>query len=312
MRPIIESSSPSKLNHLARESQEPKLTLMPTVSAIIPVWNRANLITSAIDSILAQQLPAGCSLQVIVVDDGSTDDLVGALRPYGTGVTTIRHDRNAGAAAARNTGIGAARGDYVAFLDSDDVWLPGKLAAQSDVMRKNSWSASCTAYYLSRPGRPEIVSPPYETGEIGLEDLVWGCFVSPGSTLMFERAVFDEIGAFDTGLQRLEDWDWLLRYARGRKLGFLAAPLARIEVSPGSDAARVHRILEYLWTKHQRDLSPRDRRHFAAALDLQRAAAHYYRGNMLPSVAALLKSFLRSPRGHTALSVVMHNWLARS
>jgi hypothetical protein len=123
--------------------------------------------------------------------------------------------------------------------------------------------------------------------------------------------VFDEIGAFDTGLPRLEDWDWLLRYARKHDLGFLAAPLARIDASPGKEAARMEGMLEYLWTKHYRDLGARDRRHFAAGLDLQRAASHYYCGNMFPSLAALLKSFLRSPTRHTALSVVIHNRLAR-
>jgi glycosyltransferase involved in cell wall biosynthesis len=284
---------------------------MTSVSVIVPVWNRAHSVPAAIDSVLAQELPTGWSLRVIVVDDGSTDDLVGALRPYGSRIIHIRRDSNGGAAAARNTGVGAARGHYVAFLDSDDVWLPGKLTSQIDAMRKNKWLASCTAYYLSRPGRPEIVSPLYHTGAIGLADMVWGCFVSPGSTLMFERGVFDEIGAFDTGLQRLEDWDWLLRYARRHALGFLAAPLARIDASPGKQAAKIEGMLEHLWTKHQGDLVARDRRHFAAALDLQRAAAHYYRGNMLPSLAALLRSFLRSPSRHTALSVVMHNWLAR-
>jgi glycosyltransferase involved in cell wall biosynthesis len=175
---------------------------MTSVSVIVPVWNRARSVPAAIDSVLAQQLPAGWSIEMIVVDDGSTDDLVGALRPYGSGVTCVRRERNGGAAAARNTGLGAARGDYVAFLDSDDVWLPGKLTAQIDAMRKNNWRASCTAYYLSRPGRPEIVSPLYQTGPIGLADMVWGCFVSPGSTLMFERGVFDEIGAFDRRIPR--------------------------------------------------------------------------------------------------------------
>jgi len=199
----------------------------------------------------------------------------------------------------------------VAFLDSDDVWLPGKLTSQIDAMRKNNWPASCTAYYLSRPGRPEIVSPLYQTGAIGLADMVWGCFVSPGSTLMFERGVFDEVGAFDTGLQRLEDWDWLLRYARRHALGFLAAPLARIDASPAKRLPGWRECWRISGPKHQRDLGARDRRHFAAGLDLQRAASHYYCGNMFPSLAALLKSFLRSPTRHAALSVVIHNRLAR-
>jgi glycosyltransferase involved in cell wall biosynthesis len=284
---------------------------MTSISVIVPVWNRAHSVPAAIDSVLAQELQAGWSLDVIVVDDGSTDDLVGALRPYGSRITHIRRQRNRGAAAARNTGVEAARGDYVAFLDSDDVWLPGKLAAQIDGMRKNGWPASCTAYYLLRPGRPEIVSPLYRTGALGLEDMVWGCFVSPGSTLIFERSVFDDIGTFDTGLSRLEDWDWLLRYARKHELGFLASPLARVDSSPGKGAASMEPILEYLWTRHHPDLGARDRRHFAAGLDLQRAASHYYGGKMFPSLTALLKSVLRSPSRHAALSVVIHNRLAR-
>src|SRR5258708_5431403 len=119
---------------------------MTSVSVIVPVWNRAHSVPAAIDSVLAQQLPTGWSLHVIVVDDGSTDDLVGALRPYGSGIIHIRRESNGGAAAARNTGVGAARGHYVAFLDSDDVWLPRNLPSQIDAMRKNNWPARCTAY----------------------------------------------------------------------------------------------------------------------------------------------------------------------
>jgi len=108
------------------------------------------------------------------------------------------------------------------------------------------------------------VSPLYQTGAIGLADMVWGCFGQPGLDLDVRARLFDEVGAFDTGLQRLEDWDWLLRYARRHALGFLAAPLARIDASPGKEAARMEGMLAYLWTKHQRDLGARDRRHFAA------------------------------------------------
>src|SRR6476646_10232516 len=127
---------------------------MTSVSVIVPVWNRAHSVPAAIDSVLAQELQAGWSLNVIVVDDGSTDDLVGALRPYGSRVTHLRRARNGGAAAARNTGVGAAQAAYVAFLESDDAWVPGKRATQIEGMRKHAWPASCTAYYLLRPGRP--------------------------------------------------------------------------------------------------------------------------------------------------------------
>src|SRR5580700_8153945 len=100
---------------------------MPAITAIIPTFNRAHIVARAVASVVSQELPPDHSIEVIVVDDGSSDAPAAALRPFGSQVTCIRHDRNEGAAAARNTGVAAARGDYLAFLDSDDVWLPNKL-----------------------------------------------------------------------------------------------------------------------------------------------------------------------------------------
>lgn len=279
---------------------------MSAVSVVIPVFNRAHVVARAIDSALAQNA-AGCAVDVIVVDDGSSDDLAGALRPYGDRVTCIRHVSNAGAAAARNTGVAAAAGDYVAFLDSDDEWLPQKLATQLAAMHREQWAASCTAYFLARQGAAEFVSPRIKTGPLALADLVWGCFVSPGSTLMFERRVFADVGPLDTTLGRLEDWDWLLRYARTRGLGFIAEPLARIHVSPHTNTAPVLAAIEALRGKHAAGLDARDRRHFEAALDLEKAAAFYRGGSMTQAVPAFVRSLARSPITHPALAAVLHN-----
>jgi glycosyltransferase involved in cell wall biosynthesis len=254
---------------------------------------------------------SGWSVQVVVVDDGSSDDLLGVLRPYGDRVICIRHPNNCGPARARNTGITATKADYIAFLDSDDIWLPSKLGTQLAAMRANNWAASCTAYYLTRGGVKETVSPRYPTGSLGVEDFVWGCFVSPGSTLVCARSIFEEIGPLDTELQRLEDWDWLLRYGRRHELGFLAQPLARIQPSNHRDVAKVLAATDRMRAKHMQGMPRRQRRHFAAALDLERAAAHYHRGDLLSSVPALARSFCRSPVGHMALAAVLHNWLAR-
>ncbi len=103
---------------------------MTSITAIIPVYNRAPVVASAIDSILGQEVPAGWSVEVLVVDDDSTDDLMATLRPYGKRISCVRRSRNAGAAAARNLGVSAATTEFIAFLDSDDVWLPKNLAAQ--------------------------------------------------------------------------------------------------------------------------------------------------------------------------------------
>jgi glycosyltransferase involved in cell wall biosynthesis len=283
---------------------------LTSITVVIPAFNRAHLIATAIESVLKQDR-SDHLMDIIVVDDGSTDDLAGALRPYGAQVTCIRHLKNCGAAAARNTGIAAARGEYIAFLDSDDEWLPGKLQQQLTSMRKRQWALSCTAYYLSRAGAPEIISPRLDSGLLALSDLVWGCFVSPGSTLIFERRLFDEVGPFDAGLRRLEDWDWLLRCAEKHDLPFISEPLARIHVATNATAAGVVGSIEILRRKHSAALATRDRRHFEAALDLETAAAFYRAGEWQKALPALLRSVARSPFRHPALMAVLRNRLVR-
>jgi glycosyltransferase involved in cell wall biosynthesis len=276
----------------------------------MPVYNRAQVVVPAIESVLAQTC-AGCTVELIVVDDGSSDDLAGALRPYAGRLTLIHHGSNAGAAAARNTGVAAATGDYVAFIDSDDEWLPGKLARQLEAMKAQGWAASCTAYYLVRLGAAQILSPGLSTGALSQDELVWGCFISPGSTLMFERGLFAEVGPLDTTLGRLEDWDWLLRYARTRSLGFMAEPLARIHVTPYANVTPVLAAIAALRAKHSKVLGARDRRHFEAALDFETAATFYRAGRRGRAALALLKSFARAPLQHRAAAAVLHNLWAR-
>ncbi|NEP84931.1 MAG: glycosyltransferase family 2 protein, partial [Okeania sp. SIO3B3] len=99
---------------------------MPCVSVIIPAYNRADLIGETVDSVLAQTHP---DIEIIVIDDGSTDNTADVLATYGSALRVIRQ-ANAGQQAARNAGIRAATGDYIAFLDSDDLWLPHRIEAQ--------------------------------------------------------------------------------------------------------------------------------------------------------------------------------------
>jgi glycosyltransferase involved in cell wall biosynthesis len=284
---------------------------MIAIDVVIPVWNRARIVGRAIDSVLSQEVPPDWAVKIIVVDDASTDDLAAALQPYGSRVVCIRQARNGGAASARNRGIEAADGDYIAFLDSDDIWLPGKLAAQVAFMRDQQLAASCTAYVLTRPDRPDIISPRYPTGRLGIADFVWGCFVSPGSTLMCERRVFHDIGVYDVAFPRLEDWDLLMRFVRTRDLGFLAEPLARIEASRHADAKSVLAALDHMGARHGETLSPSDRRQFIAAIEFERAAAYHRDGLYIRAMTALVRSLWLSPRRHVALRAVLHNRLAR-
>lgn len=285
---------------------------MTSISVVIPVWNRAASVVRAIDSALSQSAPGGTSVTCIVVDDGSTDDLAGALQSYGDRVKYVRHSVNRGAAAARNTGVAEATSEYVAFLDSDDMWLPGKLAAQYAAMKDMEWMASCTACYLERGVDRQVIAPSYPTGVLTQADLIWGCYVSPGSTLMFRRELFTSIGPLDTTLARLEDWDWLLRLTETHVLGFLAEPLARIAASSHALAGPVLTALDRIEERHREYIAPGHRRQFAAALAFERAAARYRAGDRLAAMGLLIRSLALSPIGHQAIGAVLHNRFARA
>jgi glycosyltransferase involved in cell wall biosynthesis len=285
---------------------------VPSISAIIPVWNRAHVVGAAIDSVLTQEIPADWSLEVILVDDGSTDDLDGALRPYGNRISRIRHQRNAGAAAARNTGIRATTGDYLAFLDSDDVWMPNKLETQIAFMQTNGYSASCTACYLARPGGQTVIWPRYEAGLVRLADIVWGCFLSPGTTLVCRPSVFKDVGMFDSTLARHEDWDWLLRFLSRHRLAYVAEPLAWREPSPHANKHQVLSALKQIRATHLSTLPPRDQRHFEAALALETAAAHFRQGDRLPALGGLLKSIWLAPLDHATLFAIVSSRFVRN
>ncbi len=279
---------------------------MNLISVIIPVFNRAHSIGDAVDSALAQELPTGCSIEVVVADDGSSDDLAGALKGYDARLRLVRHERNAGAAAARNTAAAAARGDWLAFLDSDDTWLPSKLWRQIDAMRSHGWEASCTAYILHRRGG-EFVSPKWPTGALGLDRLVFGCFVSPGSTLLVSRKALEAAGPLDESLERYEDWDWLMRLTATHPLGFLAEPLARVEPSGFSDLAKAMRSLAKLRAKHLDHLPLALQPRFEAGLAIEHAAAHYRCGHRLTAASGVLRSLWYVPVGNAAVAAVLSN-----
>ncbi len=282
------------------------------LSVVIPAYNRCDVIGAAVRSVLQQQLPApDWTYEIIVVDDGSSDDLDQALQPFRDHVRLVRHAKNFGAAAARNTGVEAASGEYVAFLDSDDIWLPGKVIRQVGAMLQHGWGASCTAFVLVEPDGRELVAPDLPTKAIALPELLWGCVVSPGSTLMCRRSLFAKVGVFDTALKRLEDWDWLLRLARVEPLGFLAEPLARVSPSGSPGAGAILPPAAKLWEKHASSLQPSLKRRFASALDVERAAAHYRDGAHVAATLLLGRALLHAPIGNARVGNVVRKQCAR-
>jgi len=274
----------------------------PLVSVIIPAYNRAHLIGRAIASVLAQSYR---NFEIIVVDDASTDNLAAILAEANSPqLRCITHPRNRGAAAARNTGIAAANGEFVAFLDSDDVWYPDKLAAQVAAMRQQPPEivGHVCAYDCLREGySPRVIAPGWDPLTFRRHQLL-GCTCGPGTTLLCQRSVFAEIGPLDEELRRLEDWDWLLRLSeKGYRLLASPAALARVEVSSSTQgrviAAALQRIRE-----HHEPIVAREgvlwRQIFRSTLHLETAAAAFGDKAYGRALAAMLRSFLcYPPRG---------------
>ena len=249
----------------------------PLVSVVIPVYNRAHLISRAISSALAQTYR---NLEIIVVDDASTDDLAVTLSKLADPrLRCMSHPRNRGAAAARNTGIAASAGEFVAFLDSDDVWLPDKLVHQVTAMRGQSPEVAghvCAYDCLKIGDRPRVIVSDWDSHSFRRSQL-FGCTCGPGTTLLCRRDVFTAIGPFDEELRRLEDWDWLLRLSeKGYRLLASPAVLARVEVGSGASGQNVIAAAQRIRERHRLAVT-RDgavsRRIFAATLHLESAAA---------------------------------------
>ena len=288
---------------------------MTAVSVVIPVFERQAQGIEALRSALAQ---IGAKDEIVIVDDGSKEPFW--LPDYAAAdprVTLIRHDVNRGAAAARNTGIKAALGTWIAFLDSDDLWLPGKLDAQRALALEASqgqelWAIATGFRRLDavNGGRGEDLLPvPAST----VRQFASGCWFAPGSTVLLPASAFDRLGGFDTSLGRLEDLDWFLRFGiAGGRLAVAPVIGSVVRVGGRPDPARVDAARERLadkWINGSGRLPDAgDRRRLRAYLDLESASANYYAGRTLRAVVRLGSSLLRVPR----LGLPLERWWSRS
>ncbi len=183
---------------------------MPLVSVVIPTYNYGRYLPEAIDSVLGQTL---ADREIIVIDDGSTDDTGEIVRGYGDRVIYLTQE-NTGLATTRNRGCAVARGEYLAFLDADDVWLLDKLEVQVRALERNP-DAGMVCGSMNRidvDGRPlPGPKPSIPPGETTLEMLERGTALP--STWIVRRSCFEGIGGFDESLTAMEDYEFALRVA---------------------------------------------------------------------------------------------------
>ena len=186
----------------------PNLSKIPVVSVIIPTYNRGWILREAIDSVLAQDYS---DFELIVVDDGSTDDTRAILGTYGRDIIVLQQP-NQGVSAARNRGIAESRARLVAFLDSDDFWLPQKLTRQVAFFQSNPEALICqTEETWMRNGvRVNPKKRHQKPSGMIFEPSLALCLVSP-SAVMIRKSLFDAVGLFDESLSACEDYDLWLR-----------------------------------------------------------------------------------------------------
>ncbi len=208
--------------------------MKPLVSVIVPTRNRADMLDEALRSIFRQTYP---NFEVVVVDDGSTDHTPVVIRKHGDRIRVV-HRQNTGRSLARNAGIAVARGDYISFLDDDDVWLPEKLARQVDVLSEApSVDVVHGQVYVLRDGQRSAIltQPPARPSRDWVEQLIWGDCVCTPSVVMFRRKTLDENGGFDPSVEPCEDWELFIRVAlAGAHFRFIGEPLADYRVHEGN------------------------------------------------------------------------------
>lgn len=226
------------------------------ISAVIPTYNRKAHVLRAIDSVLAQTTPVK---EIIVVDDGSTDGTADAVYGrYGSRVTLLQQE-NAGVSAARNRGFREARCEWIAFLDSDDIWLPTKIASQVNAVTALGRQFGVCFSNCLYEGHPEGIVSVFQEAAFG-DERAFGPFEDPTKyllgppspfrmqSLLLLRSLLEEINGFDEALMAMEDLDVLFRLTFKTRFCFVAEPLVRIDRTP----SRPHGLCESFATRNDR------------------------------------------------------------
>jgi glycosyltransferase involved in cell wall biosynthesis len=273
---------------------------MSLISIIIPTYNRAHIIGRALQSVANQTLQ---DFEIIIVDDASTDNTTEVVEQFGNPhVRYLQHHENRFAGAARNTGMEAATGKYIAFLDSDDAWLPDKLERQIGLLEGTDADCGCsyTGAIINVEGglvKHKTYEPTY-SGE-AFNDYLLEKFTIWTPTFMFRTELLKHTEPFDSNLIRAEDIDFYLRLLKHSKLSCAPEPLVELYLDMGKEIAELAEQCDrILLSKHEESIIQQGfftSRYIYASYDLRIGDRYLNEGNTLKGLKNIARAILRNP-----------------
>ncbi len=205
---------------------------MPGVSVVVPTRNRPALLARTLRSIMAQR---AVDLEIVVVDDGSTEDMRTVAAGIDPRIVVLRHSTPAGVSAARNSGIAQARGEWIAFCDDDDLWAPDKLNAQLAAAGQTG-ALWVYAGDVNVDAQLQVLSggPPPDPAAVMALLPRWNPLASGGSNVIVRREMLRAANGFNPALRRTEDWDLWIRIARTGPPAWVPEPLVAYRFHTGN------------------------------------------------------------------------------
>jgi len=299
----------------------------PKVSVVIPVRNCRDFIHEAIESVLTQSFS---DLEVLVIDDGSTDYDYCLLEELDPRVKVIRLG-GGGVSRARNTGISSARGEYIAFLDADDVWFPGKLAAQIGYFEKYPdvgvvfggfvrWEVNPNGKFCSASDLMSVVQPCVSCDEKRsgwLYARLLGGLLVGMNTAVVRRDVFSSVGGFNQAMRQGEDYDFWLKCSRVAEMHALSVPVALYRIHGNS---AMHRLSDEnhlavllnsavmrwgFWGPHGSGIEPNVFKRRLGKVEFDHAYSHFWKGSRAIARASFLKALRMRHRPFRSLSYLV-------
>jgi glycosyltransferase involved in cell wall biosynthesis len=215
---------------------------LPDITVVVPTRNRSAWLTMTLRSVLRQQ---NVALDVVVVDEGSTDQTADAIAAFHDArVRVIRHDVPTGVSTARNHGAESAHGEWIGFIDDDDLWAPDKIARQiAEANRLGCEWAYTGTVNITADGRIVFGAPPPGPDDVVRALPRYNAIPGGGSNVILRRRTWAEVGLFDSRLRNTEDWEMWLRLAKRGRPAFVCRPLVGYRVHPLNASLNVAEIV---------------------------------------------------------------------